>query len=1066
MKRILLLFALVSCLGIQNAIAQSRTVKGQVMDASGESAVGAAVKIKGTTTGTVTDVDGRFELTLPDGAGTLEIRSLTGETEEIKVDAEQKDVTITLKKSEQAIDEVQIYGRQMIKATDVGSAGRVTSEDIAKRPVTSITKALEGQVAGLQTTSGGGQPGSNALLSVRGTGSLSASSAPLIVVDGAVYAGDLITINPSDVSTVDVLKDATATAIYGARGANGVILITTKRGKKSDKPRINVDGQIGIINRMIPEYKRVGMKDYYETYYDMLFQTFVNQLGGWSGISDANMQLARTVASQRVIGLMGNYNAYNVPNDKVIDDKTGKLNPNATQLYNDDWQKGLLRTGLRQNYNLSVSNGDDKSDYYLSVGYLNEKGIVQQSGYERFSTRLNVNSKITSWLRSGINLSGTYDKQRFFVSSTNAYVNPFMTTRIMGPAYPLYRYDSLGNRMTNPDGSPVYDFGTNPDGNNPSKLPQNRPFGQNTNVVASLYYDDRSNNALTGVGVGYLEATFLKDFTARTNINLTYTNLSQNSFQNSLYGDATNVNGRFNRQFQNQIIYTWNQLLTWKPSFGPFNQGHNLVVILGHENFLQTINNSGITKIGFSSNGFREGDAAAATESGSSSVDYLAIESYLSQATYDYKKKYLLQASFRRDGNSRFSPDNRWGNFWSVGGGWRISEEPFFRDAVSWVDELKLKASYGVAGNENIGDFYAYLPRYSFGFANNINPGYVFSTWGNSTLRWEGSYNFSAGFDFAIFKRRLEGTIEYFVRGSNDLLFVRPLAPSTGASAIQENIGDMRNRGIEVTLKGDAIRATNVNQLNWNISMNLTHFKNKITRQSQDQIAAGSNILKEGGSLYDFYFPKYAGVDPANGDELWYINVNERGEAVPAGTTTNSTTVANMTANRVYQGTAIPDLYGAITNTFTYKNFDLSFMVSFGLGGKYWDQVYQNLMQGNYQAQGQTWSTDILNRWQKPGDITDVPRVDYSNNKSGATSDRYLVSNTYANIKNISLGYTFPVKLTQKAKMQSLRIYAQADNIWVFAARQGMDPQQNFSGTSDFVYYPYRTVMIGLNLGL
>lgn len=1040
MKKRLLLLTLLVTIGMQTAMAQSRVVKGRVLDENNEPMPGASVLIKGTTTGTTTDMDGNYSIEVGDDQKVLIIKSIGVQDKEVQVTTDGSLMTIKMDPSEQgqSIDGIEIYGKAIDKRSYTGALTTVTAKDIARRPVTDIVKAIDGAAPGVQVSSGGGQPGATPDILMRGVGSIAANNSPLIVLDGAPYSGTLVSINPNDVESMTFLKDASATALYGSRGANGVIVIVTKRGQNTGKPRINIEGSTGILNRMLPEYDRVGPKDYYEL--------------AWRAYS-ANSP------SPSVLGFireLGGYNASNVPNEELINAETGKVNPNASFPYAGDWQDELQRTGIRQNYSLSVSNGDKSSDYFFSVGYTKDQGIVKNSNYDRFTTRLNVNSNITKWLKTGISLSGTLDEQRFFLSSNSAYTNPFFTTRMMAPIYPVYRFDANGNRMYEADGvTPIYDFGVN-DVNNPSGLVQERPFATNTNVIASLFQDDRQTRALNGFGKAYIEAKFLKDFTFTTNFVLNYYNGIQDNFQNPTYGDAANVQGRINRSLQTQYTYTFNQMLNWKPTFGLFadREKHHLDITLVHEAYLLRDQNANFTRTGVPAPNFKEGAAAAVGTGSTSQVDYQTLESYLGMISYDFKNKYYINANVRRDGTSRFSPQARWGTFGSIGAGWIISDENFMSGTKKILNQLKIRGSYGVTGQQDLGQgYYVWQARYEFNH-NNTHPGYTFFSWGSDVLKWEGRLQANVGFDASLFNSRLNVSFDYFNNGSRDMLFPRPLATSTGAASIPINVGTMINKGLEIAINADIVRSS---KFTWNTRLNLTHLRNKITKvEGADSLVSGFNQLAEGEPYGAFFVAKYAGVDPADGQAMYYM---------ADGTTTKDYGI--LTADdRYYAGQPYRDLDGSITNTFTYKGFDLSFMVTFGIGGKFYDATYQNLMQTGSASLGQAWHVDMLKAWEKPGDVTDVPRLSYGDQYAAATSDRFLMSNSFANLKNVNIGYTLPAKMMKNIGFQTIRIYVAGDNLLYFAGRKGVDLNQSLFGASSFTYYPYRTIMFGVNLGL
>lgn len=1043
MKRILLLLVMLITIGAQAAFAQSRTLSGKVVDENGEGLPGASVKVKGTESGAITDIEGNFQISLPEGHEVLEVNTIGYVSEEINVSDPSQSLTVRLVPGRnQTIGEVEIYGQRIDPRKNTGSVTTITAEEIERKPITNVIRALDG-AAGIKMTSGGGQPGSTPAFTMRGIGSLSASTAPLIVVDGTVYNGSLSSINKNDVESMTLLKDASASSLYGSRGANGVIMITTKRGATSDKPRISVSGQTGIVNRMLAPMETIDEREYYEMGYQM-WKNYLVANGGQA--PDQPLSLNRR--NQLLNTIFGGYNPFN---KSIFDlfDENGKVVSDATLRYDDDWMEELSRNGLRHEYNVSVSNGNEKGDYYFSVGYNNDEGIVKYTDYERITTNLRVNAQVASWLRSGISLMGSYEDQRNFVGTSNAFSNPFMTAQTMGPIFPIYQYDEDGNRLSEPDGSPAYDFGDNPEKG------ESRHFGKNTNIIASLQYDDRTNKTYTARGVGFLEAKFLKDFRLRTDLSLDYINYNNNFYGSSEYGDFSTMGGLIQKRLYTQLSYTFRQMLVWEPSFGIFAKDHSLAVTLNHENYLLSNNSYFIERLGFTGPEFKEGAAAAVAGSSSSSFDQLAMESYLALGSYNYKGKYFFMASVRQDGTSRFSPQARWGTFWSVSGGWGLAEESFIRDNVDWLSNLKLRASYGIQGNENLGgNYYSWLPRYFFN-ANGSRPGYLFNSWGNPELVWESQYTFDVGVDVGVLNDRFTASIDYFDRGSSDLLYVRPFAPSTGIGGIQDNVGSMRNYGVEFEFKGDVIRKRD---FIWNAQLTLQHVSNKITKmQADDSIVGTHTLMAKGEALGSWFLPRYAGVDKTNGDELWYL---------ADGSTTNNYNTASAAENREVMGSAFRDLEGSFTSSFMYKGFDLSFQVNFGIGGKFYDGVYATLMQPGSAYQGRAWHPDILNSWSYDNPDGTLPRLDIGDPDLGNASDRFLIDASFLKIQNINLGYTFSGAWTENLKISNLRVYVAADNVFLLAARKGLDIQQSLMSSSDLLYYPYRSIMFGVNIGL
>lgn len=1036
--------------------AQSGPVTGVVRDSNNETVPGVTVKVKNTNIVAVTDADGKFTINLPEGGSkVLQFQAIGKSPTEYSVGNATSGLEITMPDQSVQLETASIYGRNITGDGTPVSVYKVDAETMAKRPVTNIARVLDA-APGIVITGEGGQPGNTPEMHVRGFGSLSASSAPLIVIDGSVYNGSLSSLNTSDYESVSLLKDATASALYGSRGANGVIMLTSKRGVRSDKPNINFDMQVGFVNRMLPEMETVGAKEYLE----LAYQVYKHELIG-GGTGSPNSSLTDAQINQMFSNLLGGYNPYKANRADVFD-KDGKVRDGLELRYTDNWMDEIARVGFRQQYNVSISNGDGKSDYYFSLGYNSDEGIIKYSSFDRITTKLNLNSRITEWLRTGVNITGNFQEQRNFVGQSNAYINPFLSAQTIGPIYPVYRYDENGNPMLDPNtGEKLYDFGQNPD------VGENRPFGANTNVLASLQFDNRFNNRYALRGVTFLEATILKDFIARVDFSLDYINYTSSNYQNPRFGDGVPVRGRISKSLVTQNSSIFRQMLTWSPSFGVFGLGeHDLTATLAHENSLDDLKNTNFSRTGFINETFQEGDAASVNERSGSSIDQLAIESYLGLVDYNYQRKYFFNASIRRDGTSRFSSQSRWGNFWSIGGSWDMAKEGFMSSATeSWLDALRLKLSYGVMGNENLGgDYYAWLPNYFYA-ANGTQAGLLFNSWGNPNLVWESQYMLNLGIEIAAL-RRFSAALDIYDKGSNDLLYVRPYAPSTGIGGIRDNVGSLSNKGIELALTGYIVESDQVDGFRYNAQLNLSKNWNKVTEMQNtdptdpnqsDSIIGAIDIMAKGLAIGTFFLPEYAGVDPTNGDELWYL---------ADGSTTNDASEANLRENRKVMGSPFRALEGAMIHNFSYKNFDLSFQFNFGIGGKFYDNFYQSLMQPSNIQDGRALHIDALDNWSYGNPEGKNPRLDNSSPHIGSHSDRWLISASFFKLQNINFGYSVPSKYLSSLKLNSLRVYVAADNVLLLAGRKGVDIQQSFFGVSSMHYFPYRSVMLGVNLGL
>lgn len=1047
------------------AIAQSRVVTGSVIDGQGEGLPGAQVMIKGTMIGVVTEDDGTFSLEVPEGSTYLVISSFGSDPVEVKIGSQSEyKVTIKAETGTQDLEGVQVYGQKLDRRSYTGSLNSVSSKEIANRPVTSVGAALDGAAPGLATTSTSGQPGSNPDIMLRGQGSLSASSAPLIVLDGAPYSGSLNTINPLDIKDLVVLKDATAKAVYGARAANGVILITTKRGENMDKPRISVDASVGVLDRFIPEYDIIdNVRDYYET--------------AWKGyiLTQNRATTPSDKTSEAFVNFLGGYNAYRVDASGLIDDNPnsptyGKVLPgDDQQIWNDSWAKEIQRVGVRQNYNVSVMNGNLTSDYYLSLGYTRDQGIIKNSDYSRITGMLNVNTKVNDWLKSGLKMQAAYDEQQFFLatSSSSALSNPLATPRRMGPIYPVYRYNLDGTRMVDDNGDALYDFGDNKVGTHGTT--EKRPVAMNSNALASLYNNKPYTIALTGNTTGYLEAQIYRDLTAKATIAVNYYDGNELNYYNSLYGDAKNVGGRASRGHTNQIDYTFNQFVTWKPQIGSLNHPifdsiiHSFQLTLGHENYYLNSSNLSATRTGFSTAfpDLYELSNAANGEGSGSSADNLRIETFFGQAEYNFKRKYYLSGSVSRNGSSRFSPQARWGTFGSAGAGWIISDEGFMSSWKDKFDMVKIRFSWGTSGNDGINGLYSWMDRFAV-YNNADNSGLIFANYGNLDLKWEGSVDMNLGVDVATKKDRITASLDVYNRGSDNLLFVQPLANSVGTTGFYANVGSMRNRGVELSIGARVFEKKTANSLTWYSKLNLSHNKNAVTQvQGKDSLIGSGTILAKGLPVNSFYMYEYAGVND-NGNPTW---------RKADGTVVDQANQLDPKEDLKVMGSSFRDLEGSWSNTINYKSFELNFVATFGLGGKYYDGVYAGLISATDQSKGQAIHNDVKNNsWQKPGDETKpgvLPAFTYLDaNADRPFSDMYLISNSYFRIRNVNLAYNLPSKMLSRAKIPYAKLYVSMDNVFNISARQGVDVTSAFFGAGSFNYYPYRTFMVGVSMGL
>ncbi|MDE0559199.1 TonB-dependent receptor [Algoriphagus sp. NF] len=1045
MKKILLGFVFVLLASV-SVMAQNKTITGRVTSpGEPEGLIGVNVLVKGTTIGVVTDLDGRYTLLAPESATTLVFSYIGYRSVEEQI-GNRSEINVVMEEDSQNLEEVIItaYGGTVDKGNFTGSAVALKGDQIANRPINNVVNAIEGQAPGVITTSASGQPGSTPAVRIRGIGSVNSSSSPLYVVDGVPYDGALSNLNPEDIEDMTILKDASSAALYGSRAANGVIMITTKTGKKN-KPTFNLRLQQGISSRALPEYDRVNADQYYPLVWESLRNS---QLG--NGASGAD---AAAFASNNLIDILG-YNIYNVPNDQIVG-ADGTLNPNARNNFQGlNWFDELERMGDRKEYNMTYSGGSEKTDFYTSFNYLNEKGFIIQSDIERFTGRLNVNTQATDWLKTGINLSATLSEgNNARDGGSNSFVNPFFTARSMGPIYPVFAQNmQTGGFILDEFGNRIYDLGDLEELGLPRRGAGAYP-GRHV-VQETLLNVDRFDRDVIS-SRAYVEAKFLKNFTFRTNIATDITSLLDIGYDNTIVGDGAPA-GRTRRENVRINSLTFNQLLTYTNTF---KEKHFVEVLAGHENYDYQVNRQFISKQDQILAGNIEPDNFVTINSATGRLDRDRIESYLSRLNYVYDDKYSFSASWRTDGSSRFFEDVRWGTFFSVGAAWSIDQEDFFNS--NYFQLLKFRASYGEVGNNAVGGFYPWQALYDLGFNNANEPGILQASLSALDLQWESNNTLDFGLDFA-FANRFSGTIEYFNRESSNLLFEVPLSLTTGLNSRFQNIGTMSNRGIEFNIGGDLVRS---GDFRWNANVNVSTFENEFKELPFDEQIVGTKKYVVGRSIYDFWLRDWYGVDAETGEGLY--RAEEYAEDDPRDRIVNGDTLTTNFQNARFHfaGNAIPDFFGGLTNTFTYKGFSLNILMSFAVGGDIYDGIYAGLMSAD--PDGGALHVDILNRWQQPGDVTDVPKMDVTGAaQTNVASDRWLTDASYLNLRSVNLSYTFPRTLLERWKMRGATVYVAGENLGWLSGRSGMYVSGTFSGTTSNTFTPARTFTLGVNLQL
>ena len=993
--------------------AQSQKVTGVVTSASdGEPVIGASVAVKGISTlGAVTDLDGKFEISgVPSTAKTLVISYVGMKTQEVAI---RSNVKVALEEDAEALEEVivQAFGTAK-KSAFTGSAAVVNADKIAESQVSSVTNALAGKVAGVQMTSSNGAPGASSTIRIRGFSSISAGQDPLIIVDGAPYDGDIANINTTDVESMTVLKDAASNALYGARGANGVIMITTEHAKQGDA-QITFDAKYGQNTRALQQYNVITDPSMYmEKHYEAVNNYYINQ-----GMDPSAAWLK---ANQNLFGDQSNgglgYQVYTVPDGQFLIGTNGKLNPNATLGYRktydkedywitpDSWENIGYRTGNRQEYNFSASAATEKSSFYASLGYLQNEGITANSDMERLTGRLRADYQAKKWMKVGGNMSFTKFDSHFLNNngSSTSSGNIWAFTSQMAPIYPVYirRYvveDEKKGTFSTPiyedaNGLQVMDYG---DGTNAGFA---RPFISDANPIMDNLLNMNQNEGNAAVGSGFADITFFPGLVLTVNGTYTLDETRTKYFYNPYYGQFDTTGGTIEVAHGRSYSYNLQQLLNYTTTIGKYN---NLNVMVGHEYYNSQYYSLWATKHQMFSPTDTELNRAVVDNSGSGSYNEMYNnEGFFGRVQYDYDTKYFASASIRRDASSRFHPDYQWGTFWSLGGAWLINKEYFMQD-VKWVDELKFKASIGSQGNDNISAF-RYTDRYDISNSNG-NVGIAFAGKGTQDITWETNTNFNVGFEFGFFKK-LSGGIEYFKRTTTDMLFSFSVAPSAGYTSYYDNVGDMYNQGVEVELNYNIFKSKN---FSWDIFANATTLKNKITYLDPLKktthfydldlnkywgYSSGNMVVAEGSTLYSWYMPAYAGVNAETGEAQWYYNkavyeqdengkdvyykpwdftgnyvedwdnnkfsVDENGNRIVSnsdegskfqtGATVEKTTKYANATYYVANKTSIPDVYGGFGTSLQAYGVDFSVNFSYQLGGWGYDGTYAQFMTPPY----------------------------------------------------------------------------------------------------------------------
>ena len=1067
MKKKLMLFLSLLFISIGIATAQTQ-VRGVVVDETGEPVVGATILIKGTSQGTVTDFDGNFALTVPANAR-LVVSYVGMVTLEV---AATPTMRIVMQLDSELLEEVMVvaFGTAK-KSAFTGSAKVVDAEQLSKSQVTSITNALAGSVPGLQLTSDDGAPGATSSIKIRGFSSLNAGNDPLIILDGAPYSGDLSNLNPNDVESMTVLKDAASNALYGARGANGVIMITTKKAKRGDAV-IVFDAKYGSNTKALQRYNVIeNPAQYYETHYGALSSYYMNQ--GFNAIESWERTNNNLFGDQSNGGL--GYNVYSYPEGQMLIGLNGKLNPEATLgrvesykgeeylLIPDDWENIGTRTGAREEYNLSVSGSSEKSSFFLSLGYLNNEGITKASGMDRLTARLRGDYQAREWLKVGGNMSYAKFEHNSLANngSSTSSGNIWAFTSQMAPIYPAYIRNADGSIKVDSDEFEIMDYG---DGTNAGYA---RPFISDANPIMDSKLNTNHTEGNATSGSGFMDFTFIPELKLSLNGSYNLDETRGTYVYNPYYGQFDSTGGLVTKWHGRTYDYNLQQLLTYSTTFNSVN---NFDILLGHEYYNYTYSELSASKSKMFSQDNKElGGAILDEKSADSFKNRDNNEGYLTRLQYNYDTKFFVSGSFRRDASSKFHPDHRWGNFWSLGGAWLINREDWFD--INWVDELKLKASYGMQGNDAIGRY-----RYTDTFNIQNSDGEIgasFEAKGTKDITWETNANFNIGTEFSLFKR-ITGSLEYYNRKTTDMLFSFSVAPSLGYSSYFDNIGDMYNRGLELELAANIIK---MRDMSWDVNLNVSTLKNRITKLHEDKktaslysssgdeykgYASGNFFISEDVSIYTWRLKEFAGVNE-EGESMWYKNILDDDGNFEGREETSKYADADY---YVTNETSVPKVFGGFGTTLRAYGVDFNINLSYQIGGKQYDGTYARFMSSpTGSSTGYNFHADVLDSWTPENKSNEIPRFMFGDTYSAGASTRFLTDASYLNIENINLGYTLPVQWTKEAHINSIRIYVSAENVYYWSKRKGFDPRQSYSTTTNATYYsPMRTISGGITL--
>ncbi|MHA4809675.1 SusC/RagA family TonB-linked outer membrane protein [Flavitalea flava] len=1014
--------------------AQERVVTGTVLDANGAVVPSASITVKGSKRGTASGADGNFRITVPASAKALIISGINLASTEVDITGKTNLGNITLQTRNKSLDEVVVVAYGTAKKSDLtGSVVTVNGGQLADKPFSSVDKTLQGSVAGLQVTSTSGAPGSATDIRLRGIGSITASASPLWVIDGVIAntndvsvntttANPLSSLNPDDIESISVLKDAASAAIYGSRAANGVIIVTTKKGK-AGLTHFNLVTEIGQNSQAYKPSNKPMNSIQYQNY---LRQGSIN----------------------------AGYATDNATADAFIIDPANGLGlmPNYASVYT-DWHDVVTQKGNQSQVNLNLSGGNEKTQFYASAGFFNQIGTSIATDFRRFNGAFSLTHKASDRFTFSTTVSGSNAIQNT-PSSGGAFSNPVGGAYFLQPWYTPYTPD--GKLRYNQYDS-LFEFQSS--------------VKTSFNPVVQAAFDKNTYNQTIFRGNVTGEAKIIDNLKFTSRFAAEYSDISEDQYRNPFYGDADTHGGDAFSAYHRIFDYTWS-------NFFDFRQGLNK-----DNDFMLSL------KAGFEAQEYKKFDlqsgaqgfpqtlslrylASAATPNAAFSLPTSSsTTSIFTLGDINYKERYILSASFRRDGSSVFGANRRYGNFYSVGGAWNISKEDFF-NSQELISNLKLRSSYGETGNALGFGLYTPIATYGFGYNYAGQPGSAPASPGNPNLTWEKNKMFNIALDFGLLKNRISGTFEYYHRTTDDLLLSVPLSYTAGVinpvdptlsttsqNTQNENVGSLVNKGIELTLAGTPVVTKD---FTWTVSFNIAHNVNRVTSLYLNNPIASPNgnfVYTVGHDLLNFFTRQWAGVDPANGDALWYTDSTRK-------TTTNNVNKVKrvMLPNR----SASPKFFGALTNTFSFKGITLDVQFNYNFGNYLYDSWGNYLLADGAQYAFTNQLTKQLQAWQKPGDKTDVPQIRLGgNNNSDRNSTRYLYKGDFIRMRNIQIAYVIPTALLQKIHIGSASIYFRGTNLFTFGTDKDLpyDPESGVYNSTNLEVFIPKTITGGIRIG-